>query len=373
MSDQSQIENHGKRTIRMIEFFSGIGGMRCAAENALKTLDVELATCQAYEISLYANETYRNNFRERNGCCRVYTKLVEQLTVDNLPEADLWTMSPPCQPFTNTRFAKQRDLTDKRNRGFLALQKLLLQLPRKPMWILLENVKGFAKSETWTGFQQTLVQAGYSFQPYLLSPIQLGIPNHRMRFYVVCELSDRFFGRSNPPSLPVTPIENPPRQLTSSVREAARTVEAFVDPILFNLDDFLLKESTLMKSWASGLGVVTIHDCQSHCFTSAYGRQLHMATGSLLLMNRDTSIEDDPLDKTDMTKYIGNLRRFAPSELLRLFGFPLDFSFPSTIPLEHQYKLVGNSVSVFVISELLIDLLQDPCTNFPGAERFTID
>ena len=51
------------------------------------------------------------------------------------------------------------------------------------------------------------------------------------------------------------------------------------------------------------------------------------------------------------------LRFFSPKELTRLFGFPEEFRFPSTVSVRKQYELIGNSLNVKVASELLRYLL----------------
>ena len=58
-----------------------------------------------------------------------------------------------------------------------------------------------------------------------------------------------------------------------------------------------------------------------------------------------------------MMIYSGRLRRFTPTELLGLFGFPSTYNLPTDIPLDHHYKLIGNSVNVYVVTQLIIELL----------------
>jgi hypothetical protein len=69
------------------------------------------------------------------------------------------------------------------------------------------------------------------------------------------------------------------------------------------------------------------------------------------------AVADEPIDRSDMLQYTGRLRKFTPEELLTLFGFPSHFHFPDDITLEHKYKLVGNSISVVVVTELVTELL----------------
>jgi len=60
-------------------------------------------------------------------------------------------------------------------------------LSRSPNYILMENVKGFETSDTREHFVCTLKACGYSYQEFLLSPTQLGIPNSRLRYYLLAK------------------------------------------------------------------------------------------------------------------------------------------------------------------------------------------
>lgn len=95
-----------QNAVRMIEFFSGIGGMRCAIKRILK--ESYPLHCHAFDISIEANNVYRHNSfsrvsaspqkRSRSGKTisekegTVSTKLVEQLGPGDLPPSDIWTM-----------------------------------------------------------------------------------------------------------------------------------------------------------------------------------------------------------------------------------------------------------------------------------------
>ncbi len=77
-----------------------------------------------------------------------------------------------------------------------------------------------------------------------------------------------------------------------------------------------------------------------------------------------------PLDRTDMTKYVGRVRCFSPLELLLLFGFPAKFSFPPNLQRKHCFKLIGNSVNVHVISEMLKIVFSAPGHSTSTAHRY---
>ena len=378
--------NAFKNGVKMVEFFSGIGGMRYGVEQALQqstTSDgmkcdqqnggCRLVSCNAYEISLYANETYAKNFcdahvpssksngKEMNPDSNftVRTKLVEQLKPRDLDGiADLWTMSPPCQPFTSTRNAKQRDSDDKRCNGLKAIMELLRTIIDKPRWIILENVKGFVGSSMLALWQECLLECGYSFEEYLLSPTQLGIPNHRTRFFMICERSDRF---SCDRIIEDTALSQLPGSSTSANNDDDGVSEIEMHPVSkylipekdseYDLKSLIIPDDVFEKDWSRDLPLVSPMDRATHCFTAAYGRQIHRATGSLLLMDpsRTISVAELPVDRSNIVKYKGKIRRFSPVELLQIFGFPDGFQFPEDLDLSHQFKLVGNSVNVAVV------------------------
>ena len=51
------------------------------------------------------------------------------------------------------------------------------------------------------------------------------------------------------------------------------------------------------------------------------------------------------------------LRYFSPAEISRLLGFPPQFSFPSTVTVEQQYKVLGNSLNVSMVGLLIVSLM----------------
>jgi len=53
------------------------------------------------------------------------------------------------------------------------------------------------------------------------------------------------------------------------------------------------------------------------------------------------------------------LRYFTPREIAGLLGFPSNFNFPASTPLRHRYRVLGNSLSVTVVSFLVHILTSD--------------
>ena len=213
--------------MRYLEFYSGIGGHRCAineiyqrssspvsASSAPPTppptppptdgssssssttshccrclhTNSPLVCLAAFDVSTSANDTYAANFPQDNK--RPSQKPIEQLTKNKLDSyhADLWVMSPPCQPYTRQRVNQpisKKDVNDRRAASFTHLTFILPTLINPPQYILLENVVGFETSISGRQWLQTLQQCQYNVKQFILSPLQFGIPNARPRYFCI--------------------------------------------------------------------------------------------------------------------------------------------------------------------------------------------
>eukprot|EP01031_Cornospumella_fuschlensis_P026262 gene26262-31727_t len=176
----------------VFEFFSGIGGVRLALPDAIDS--VPIRHIRAFDCSAVPNMVYEHNFHgspeQRLDSVRdssLRNILVQGLKVRDVDgQADIWTMSPPCQPYTTTRGALRRDHLDNRSRGLMHLISLLLQMQQLPRYLFVENVQGFVGSSMHACWQQCMQVCGYHFEEFVLSPHRTaGLPNSRSRYYFV--------------------------------------------------------------------------------------------------------------------------------------------------------------------------------------------
>ncbi|KAI8614644.1 S-adenosyl-L-methionine-dependent methyltransferase [Chytriomyces sp. MP71] len=172
--------------IRALEFFCGIGGLHYGLNLALRQLRAEDASTQAegkvleaFDINHVTNRIYTHNFGHAPS-----QRAIEKLTATELDKmgADMWLLSPPCQPFT--RGGKKLDDKDPRSRALLHLLDSLPHLRNPPRYLLLENVLNFEVSRSRDRLVRVLTRLGYDVQEWLLSPLQFGIPNDRKRYYL---------------------------------------------------------------------------------------------------------------------------------------------------------------------------------------------
>lgn len=81
----------------------------------------------------------------------------------------------------------KRDILDERTCALLYIINILPKLDKKLRYILVENVKGFEKSEAREKLVNCLENAGFTFQEFILCPTQIGIPNSRRRYYLIAK------------------------------------------------------------------------------------------------------------------------------------------------------------------------------------------
>ncbi|XP_070565803.1 tRNA (cytosine(38)-C(5))-methyltransferase-like [Ptychodera flava] len=165
--------------LKVLELYSGIGGMHYAVKN----IGVQVEVVAAIDINTIANEVYRHNFPHSN----LMQRSIEGVTTKDFDKwkSDVLLMSPPCQPFT--RVGLQADSADPRTRSFFHVLKLIQSSQNPPNFILVENVKGFENSDTRNALIESLKSCKYQFQEFLLSPNQFGIPNSRLRYFLLAK------------------------------------------------------------------------------------------------------------------------------------------------------------------------------------------
>ncbi|KAJ2537669.1 hypothetical protein EV175_006653 [Coemansia sp. RSA 1933] len=340
--------------LRVSEFYSGIGGMHFA----LKEAHIDSHVVRAFDINTVANQVYKHNFPE----VPVMQRSIESLpmTLFEALRSDLWTMSPPCQPYTRQGLQKGSD--DPRAKSFIFIVDLLGRLQNKPRMILLENVAGFERSDTRPVFLRQLVRLGYRFEEYLLNPLQLCYPNSRTRYYLLAKLDNEPRECSDnevfPPDfrhdVPDANLIQPAADTDGHIdfekgiwhHDEVRQVKQFMEELTAeNITPYRLKTKVL-ESHGYVHDVVTPEDRRTCCFTKGY---THYAEGTGSILQMTGVVGKDPMT-------LENTRYFTPREVANLMGFPLELEFPSDTSVKQQYRLLGNSLSVSIVS-LLMDYL----------------
>ncbi|NXL83132.1 TRDMT methyltransferase, partial [Alectura lathami] len=361
----------------------------------------------AVDVNTLANEVYKHNFPSTP----LWAKTIEGITLKDFDRLsfDMILMSPPCQPFT--RIGLQGDVSDPRTKSFLYILDILPRLQKLPKYLLLENVKGFESSSARNELLRTLETCGFKYQEFLLSPTCLGIPNSRLRYFLIAKLHQEPFSFHAPGQDPEESFKD---KVVDEVCEASSSLSSgeknLDSPIgsdgssekgplpkgafLFKLEtteemerkqnqdndfsiqmlkDFLEEENEEMSQYflapkslvryAFLLDIVKPTCRRSTCFTKGYGHYVE-GTGSVLQTAVDVqlesvfeNIENLPEEEKLMKLSTLKLRYFTPREIANLHGFPMEFGFPDKVTIKQCYRLLGNSLNVHVVAKLISVLL----------------
>ncbi|KIM44473.1 hypothetical protein M413DRAFT_67504 [Hebeloma cylindrosporum] len=336
-------------TLRALEFYSGIGGLHLSLSKSTVKADV----VQAFDWDQTACQVYTAN----------HGNLVRKVDISTLTpsilagfKADLWLLSPSCQPYTVLN-PNARGEQDPRAQSFLHLvQSVLPALAASgehPSRILVENVAGFEDSSTRQILVSTLRSIGYKTLELLLTPLQFGVPNSRLRYYLLAKREPLHF-----------------QDVTISGDErlsdpaATHTIADYLDD-LECFTEYAVPDRVLEK-WGRLFDIVRPSSDRTCCFTRGY-TQLVERAGSILQENEDLDVSRGEADAVKILHPL-RLRYFTPSELLRLFAFdPLrsespesSFIWPDSTSRKSKYKLIGNSINVKVVQALIEYLFTEP-------------
>lgn len=168
-----------KDRLRFIDLFAGLGGFH----QALASLGCECVL--ASEIREDLRELYKINFPHVT-----IEGDITKIDPKKIPAHDILCAGFPCQPFSQ---AGNREGFNDKERGNLFYNICAILEVHHPRYVMLENVanlKGHDKGNTWNTIRKKLEELNYHvYEPQILSPHQWGIPQHRRRIYIVCELN----------------------------------------------------------------------------------------------------------------------------------------------------------------------------------------
>jgi len=148
-------------SLRAIEFFSGMGAFSEASRGT------DVSVIKAFDQNSNANLVFGHNFEMRPD-----PRNLESINTGDLPDADLWWLSPPCTPYT--RRGNRKDIEDPRAKSLLNLLKILPERP--PEYLLLENVIEFSGSRMYQMLQERL-QSLVAQKSGFASAIRLNAPS----------------------------------------------------------------------------------------------------------------------------------------------------------------------------------------------------
>lgn len=172
------------RGLRVLSLFAGAGGLDLGFKNA------------GHQV-IWANDndadsvaTYKANISDH-----IELADVADIVADNMPDGDILIGGLPCQGFSLANVNK----VDGDARNDLYAQFVRILQAKRPSFFLIENVRGMLSLEKGAAFQRiedSLKASGYDVQHQVLLAANYGVPQSRIRLFVVGvrkDLASKYF------------------------------------------------------------------------------------------------------------------------------------------------------------------------------------
>ena len=314
-----QFHNTVARTMRVLSFFSGCGGLDLGFRNAGYQI------CWANDNASSVKDTYEYNFPETTFC----NSNIDTLSLDDIPGDAIGIIGgPPCQSWSNAGNGGGFD--DPRGKVFLTFINILKE--KKPIFFVAENVKGLLAARNNGSFiqiKQAFIDAGYDVWVECLNANDYEVPQNRERVIFVGFRKGLNVDYHFPLPLPHKP----------TVFEA-----------IYDLQDTVIPMGSVPvinahEHWIGGYSYIymsrnRVLDWNKPSFTiQASGRQtsIHPNAPKMIKVKNDVFM----FDPSGINLY----RRLSARECARIQTFPDDFIFKYRT-LNDAYKMIGNAVPV---------------------------
>jgi DNA (cytosine-5)-methyltransferase 1 len=320
---------------RFIDLFSGIGGFHLA----LKNTNSECVFASEWDRN--CQEIYEKNFNIRP--CGDITKI----DTKDIPSHDLLCAGFPCQAFS----ISGKRLGFNETRGTLFFDVARIVKFHKPKVVFLENVKNFLKHDNGKTIQvvtSTLENLNYDVFYSLLNSSNYGIPQSRERIYIVAfrrDLNIKEFSFPKPINKPVSLIDFLlPDKLTKEL-------------VIKRKDIFLEKNKKIQKDMFDSYPQKAFR--VGHINKGGQGERIYSPLGHSIAL---TAYGGGIGSKTGLYLINKKIRKLAPRECARIFGFPDSFQIHEKKSV--CYSQFGNSVVVNVI-KLIVEKIFHQIKNNP--------
>ena len=184
--------NIDKPTIKFIDLFAGLGGIRLGFEQAFNEMGYNTECVLTSEIKPHAIQALESNFEHKNlvgDICKVNAKSIEDF--------DFLLAGFPCQAFSAA--GKGLGFLDTRGTLFFEVERILKE--KRPYGFILENVEGLVLHDrasnkdsigrTLQTILMSLENLGYNVSWRLIECQIFGIPQLRKRVFITGTLKSK--------------------------------------------------------------------------------------------------------------------------------------------------------------------------------------
>lgn len=174
------------KSVRFIDLFAGIGGIRKGFELACEEKGLSAQCVFTSEIKSYAVDVLKQNHPNED----IYGDIT-QISTKEIPDFDFLLAGFPCQAFSSA--GKRLGFKDIRGTLFFEVARILKE--KKPFGFILENVEGLVSHDkenkkdkvgkTLSVILDTLDELNYKVSWKVLNAKYFGVPQERKRIYIV--------------------------------------------------------------------------------------------------------------------------------------------------------------------------------------------
>lgn len=314
--NMSASQRKGKKKLKTIDLFAGVGGIRLGFEKA------GFETVFANDFEPKCADTYNLNFKDTP----LTVGDITQISEEDIPACDIVLGGFPCQAFSIAGY--RQGFKDEKGRGNLFFDVARIIEAKQPKAFLLENVKNLVthdQGNTFKVIRETLEELGYHVKYKVLNSMEYGnVPQNRERIYIVGFKDYESFDNFKFPE---------PINLTTNILDI---LEKDVDSQYYYNDKPLFDR---LKDDVTEKGKV-------YQWRRQYVRENKKGVCPTLTANMGTGGHNVPIIIDD-----NGIRKLTPRECFRVQGFPDTYQLPN-ISKSALYKQAGNSVSTTVIERI---------------------
>ncbi len=330
--------------MRIVDLFSGLGGLTIGAYEASQALGTDFEIFLASDMEASCCEFYQHNFEPY--IRHFHKEDIIDLQVEDFPntQIDYLFAGPPCQGHSDLNNRSRRD--DPRNNLYLETLKVIMHF--RPNVFLIENVPSVVHSQQGVVSQlKDELAHQYHINELVVDFERMGIAQTRKRHIVLGSLE---------------PIDNDfleaiyAKSAPQTLKDAIYDLKDIEPNTLF---DTASRMTALNKERVSFLHSNNLYDLPNelrpkchqgnHSYKSMYGR---------LDWNKPSQTITGGFGSMGQGRFLhpSKLRVITPHEAARIQGLPdyLDFSCVSQRGKLHQ--MIGNAVPPILSKELIIKL-----------------
>lgn len=303
--------------VTAIDLFAGLGGWSLGAQAAGVKV---LWAANHWKV---ATDLYEAN----HPGAKIECQDLHQANWALVPGHDLMLASPCCQGHSRARGKKNGNPQHDASRS-TAWAVVSAAEVHRPSVVLVENVEGFLEWPLYSAWEAAMQALGYSLAPHLVDCADLGVPQNRVRLFIVCTQSKAPL-QLNLPRTAHAPASSfidfdsgkwsmvhKPGRAQKTLNRVAKARQAFGDKFL-------------MPYYSSGSGLT--------------GRSLDRPIGTITTRDRWAVVNGD------------RMRMLTADENLAAMSFPTGIKRPQTHKL--TVHLAGNAVPPLAGQHIIQTLL----------------